>query len=79
MARKKYLNGDSITLGNCNGCNPATIQGVICHEHGCPDAWRDKTVECRECGSDFLREDRHQIFCDDCLNPPDEYECEEEE
>ncbi len=67
--RTHYRNGDQITLGNCNGCNPSTINGVLCHESGCPDAWRDYTRECFECGCDFLRESRHQNTCEDCLNP----------
>jgi hypothetical protein len=43
------------------------INGVICHEHGCPDAWKDYTRTCKWCGTEFKPEDRHQRFCDeDC-------------
>ncbi len=63
--RTHYRNGDSITLGGCDGCNPMMIQGVLCHETGCPDAWRDSTVECPWCGQDFTPEERYQRFCDE--------------
>ena len=44
--RKAYRNGDPIELScGCNGCSPSMINGVLCHEQGCPDAWRDKAVE----------------------------------
>jgi len=41
--RTEYLNGDPIDLiyNGCNGCSPTTVNGVLCHESGCPDAWRD--------------------------------------
>jgi hypothetical protein len=65
--RTTYRNGDSIDLAcGCNGCNPARINGVLCHEHGCPDAWRDYAAECVHCGCDFYRQDRHQTVCNDC-------------
>lgn len=43
MKRSEYRNGDPISLEftGCNGCSPSAINGVLCHEHGCPDAWRD--------------------------------------
>lgn len=53
------------TRRRCAQCQVAYIDGVRCHETGCPDAWQDETRECRECGSDFRPEDCHQIFCDD--------------
>ena len=52
----------------CQSCEVAMIQGVRCHEHGCPDAWRDEVRECRECGCDFEPESRHQQLCSEsCL------------
>ena len=66
--RTQYNNGDPIDLGSCNGCAPATINGVFCHELGCPDAWRDYTKECGECGCDFMPEDRYQTVCNDCVH-----------
>ena len=63
MARTQYANGDTIELGACNGCSPAIINGVFCHESGCPDAWRDHPRECFECGCDFLPVERFQRVC----------------
>lgn len=62
----------------CNSCDATYINGVLCHEHGCPDAWRNRSRECSECGCDFTPEDRYQTVCNDCLNPP-EYDEEYEE
>lgn len=72
MKRFNYANGDPIVLAcGCDGCSPAVVNGVLCHEAGCPDAWRDHEVECRECGCEFYPEGRYQVVCDDCLNPPE--------
>lgn len=49
----------------CDGCQIAYINGVRCHEHGCPEAWKDKPVECFECGCDFLPTERGQRICSD--------------
>lgn len=65
MKRRTYRNGDSIDLGSCNGCNPCAINGVLCHETGCPDAWRDHPRECFECGCDFFPSERFQTICPD--------------
>jgi hypothetical protein len=66
--RTHYRNGDEITLmGGCDSCSPSRINGVFCHEQGCPDAWRDYSIACRECGCEFLREERHQAVCNDCV------------
>lgn len=47
----------------CDSCEALTINGVYCHEHGCPDAWKDYTRECQECGHDFRPEASDQVFC----------------
>lgn len=52
----------------CDSCNMISIQGVPCHEIGCPDAWRETLVECSECGFDFHREGRYQTTCPDCVD-----------
>ena len=41
--REHYNNGDPIDLkhNGCDGCSPSMINGVLVHERGCPDAWRD--------------------------------------
>jgi hypothetical protein len=49
----------------CNGCNPIAINGLLCHETGCPEAWRTRTRECRNCGSEFSPEEPLQTFCDE--------------
>lgn len=51
---------------SCDQCNVAHINGVRCHETGCPIAWRDHTVECGDCGCEFQPEHRHQSICDGC-------------
>ena len=63
--RTTYRNGDEITLTatGCNGCSPSMINGMFCHESGCPDAWRDEVRECRWCGSDFKPESAGDQFC----------------
>ena len=53
----------------CSSCELMSINGIVCHETGCPDAWRDSKRECKWCGSDYKPEDRYQILCsDDCAD-----------
>ncbi len=53
--------------GRCDSCEIARINGVRCHETGCPESWRDEIRECPWCGSEFEPEDRTQRFCcEDC-------------
>ena len=47
----------------CDACEALMINGVLCHETGCPDAWRDQKRECRECRYEFVPEDRYQVYC----------------
>jgi len=55
------------TYISCDSCQAIIIQGVFCHESGCPNAWRDKSRECKWCGSIFTPKERDQWFCDeDC-------------
>lgn len=56
----------------CDSCQMISIQGVPCHETGCPDAWQETMIECRECGFNFYRDERYQTTCSDCLEPDDE-------
>ena len=49
----------------CDQCEALTINGVYCHETGCPNAWKDYDVECRFCGSLFRPEYSGQAYCDD--------------
>ncbi len=47
----------------CDSCQLVRINGVVCHETGCPQAWRTKVRECRECGGEFVPESRGQREC----------------
>ena len=42
------------------------INGLFCHESGCPTAWKHQKVACKECGCDFIRESKNQCNCPDC-------------
>lgn len=55
MKREHYRNGQEIDLvaNGCDGCNPAVINGLFCHEQGCPDEWRDRKLTCKDCGTSF--------------------------
>lgn len=68
--RTHYRNGEEIGLsGGCDGCSPSRINGVLSHESGCPHAWKDHQVECKNCGTDFFPTERGQGFCgEDCAN-----------
>ena len=48
----------------CNSCEALMINGVFCHETGCPESWRG-VRECPWCGREFTPESREQMFCDD--------------
>jgi hypothetical protein len=43
------------------------INGLLCHETGCPDAWRDHDKKCFDCGCDFIPSFRDSAKCYDCL------------
>jgi hypothetical protein len=49
--------------GACTGCELLRINGTLCHETGCPEAWRDSVRECVSCGFDFKPDERWQRFC----------------
>lgn len=51
------------TDNRCHSCEVLYINGVRCHESGCPDAWKDEERECEECGQKFEPEVRHDRFC----------------
>ena len=51
----------------CNQCEVININGINCHERGCPDAWKDYERECKWCGENFKPGYAYQMFCtDDC-------------
>ena len=47
----------------CDSCEALTINGVLCHESGCPDSWQDELRICKECGQEFKPEQRDQTCC----------------
>lgn len=49
----------------CHSCEVLMINGLRCHETGCPDAWRDATRQCAWCGAEFKPEEKRQQCCDD--------------
>ena len=61
--------GRFVVKHSCPSCQLIRINGVVCHETGCPDAWRDETRKCKWCGSEFTPEESYQTCCDqDCYN-----------
>lgn len=74
MSRGNYRNGDEIDLihNGCDGCSPCMVNGVLCHEQGCFDSWRDRQVDCFQCGFPFYPTERYQNHCFDCLNPEED-------
>jgi hypothetical protein len=48
----------------CDSCQVLVINNVICHETGCPNAWKDETRECKWCGRRFKPENSNQQCCD---------------
>ena len=68
--RTQYRNGDDIELQHtgCDGCSPGMVNGTLCHEFGCPDAWRDRAKACFVCGCAFYPTEQYQRVCPDCAN-----------
>lgn len=73
MRRETYNNGQPIQLkeNGCDGCKLAVIDGILCHETGCPFSWNDNAAECRECGCDFMLSEKNQTVCDECAAAAD--------
>ena len=84
MTREHYRNGDTIDLTECgcDGCSPSLVNGVLCHEAGCPDSWKDTEKTCFECGYGFLPDNRWDRTCQDCqrfADPDDRWDDEPED
>ncbi len=47
----------------CQSCVALKINGILCHEYGCPDAWQDEIRECKWCGAEFKPEEQWQKHC----------------
>ena len=74
--RTHYRNGDEITLvhNGCDGCDILSINGKLSHENGCPFSWKDYKIPCCICGYDFIRSDRNELRCADCIADEEERE-----
>lgn len=52
----------------CESCQVLYVNGVRCHETGCPDAWKDEVRECKECGGEFEPSASRQQTCsEECV------------
>ena len=49
----------------CGPCEALTINGVLCHEIGCPEAGKGPE-SCAWCGAEFLPEYKGQKCCTNC-------------
>ena len=47
----------------CTQCEALMINGIYCHEHGCPIAWKDYKRECKWCGAMFKPDYEGQQTC----------------
>jgi hypothetical protein len=47
----------------CGSCQLMRIQGVVCHELGCPESWKDQHKDCKWCGRPFHPKVRGQQTC----------------
>jgi len=47
----------------CDACQLVRINGVVCHETGCPEAWRDKRPPCKWCCFTFQPRHPRQTTC----------------
>lgn len=69
----------------CKSCEALCINGVYCHETGCPDSHLDHEgnpypVNCKECGTEFVPDERGVRFCSDsCYRAYHGFDSEEDE
>ncbi len=47
----------------CQSCETMVINGILCHEIGCPDSWKDYKKECKWCGREFKPKEENQVCC----------------
>ena len=47
----------------CDSCEAMRINGILCHEHGCPEAHKGTLRVCKWCGSKFEPENATSSFC----------------
>lgn len=48
----------------CDQCDSTTINGVFCHETGCPNDFRERS--CQDCSEIFLALAHRARRCDEC-------------
>jgi len=51
---------------HCDQCQMLAINGIACHETGCPSAWKEEERECAECGTAFCPEHSRDAYCSPC-------------
>ncbi len=47
----------------CVSCDVMVINGIRCHELGCPDAWMDYLRKCKWCELEFYPIEESQVVC----------------
>jgi hypothetical protein len=47
----------------CQSCEVVKINGIVCHELDCPDAWIGLKVRCLWCGQEFVPKEKNQRLC----------------
>ena len=50
-------------MKKCDQCEALMINGVFCHETGCPNTWKDQIRECKWCGRKFKPRQKVQNCC----------------
>lgn len=68
---------DRIESGRCPSCELMRINGILCHEIGCPDSHLFMKHECKECGKAFEPENKNQEYCSPhCYRMDNGYDCD---
>lgn len=58
----------------CDSCEVAMINGIRCHETGCPNAWKEMIRECRYCHEEFRPTFSSDVACLECKLEELEYD-----
>ncbi len=83
MTTRKSVRKTRPAAGACDACNVLSIQGIACHETGCPRSHIDPVtgdpyrVACFECGYEFVPDNSSQRVCHGCLEQGPEYDAED--
>ncbi len=51
----------------CDQCQLLRINGVVCHEIGCPKAYKGTYYTCSGCGGEFKKKNARQVRCGRCV------------